>query len=353
MMHLSETGGSTIRTGRTTVFLLVALLGVVGLFISSCNKPQPPVIKEWETYSDPFYGFELQYPKGWLVNAEANKIKIYSSQEAASWFFDPGNAGKNGVEILFGFENFATAGVSTVDAYKAQTKEKLANIGAVGEEKASSLGNEPGAEISYHSKISKSVTISGRRTITMRDSVFYYLNVAGINDDYKLYGFVFDTVMNSVKLPQPKLRSKDPNEAAKPLAEFSKYSGDVVDIQYPRNFEYTLPEKKGETQFALRIKGLRDDCDIVLDVFPAKKLTTEKVFEQNKGKFNPKSTGDATIDGNSAKFLTTSPAPNIDRRVYFTVKNDKMYRVILTWNRPLTKDFLPAFEKSLASIKIK
>ena len=63
MMHLSETGGSTIRRARSTALLFVAIIGVLGLFVSSCSKPQAPVVKEWETYTDPFYGFELQYPK--------------------------------------------------------------------------------------------------------------------------------------------------------------------------------------------------------------------------------------------------------------------------------------------------
>jgi hypothetical protein len=333
--------------------ILAAVLGILALVFSSCSKPQAPVIKEWELYQDPFYGFELQYPKGWLVNAETNKIKIYSSQEAATQFFDPASGGKRGVEILFGFEKFGAVGVGSLEAYKGQTKEKLSGIGVVGAEKPATLGKESGEEMAYSSKINKSTSIFGRRIIAARDSVFYYVNFAGFNDDYTLYGAVFDTVLNSIRLPQPKAKSKDPNEAAKPSADFTKYSGEFLDIQYPYNFQYTLPAKKGEAIFALQIKGLREDSDIMIDILPAKKLTVEKVFEQNKGKFKPKSTGDATIDGNPAKYLTTSPTPTIERRVYFTVKNDKMYRVILTWNKPMTNDFQPAFEKSVASLKIK
>jgi hypothetical protein len=346
MMHL-------FKRWNPTVNILVAVFSMLALVFSSCNKPQAPVIKEWELYQDPFYGFELQYPKGWLVNAEANRIKVYSSQEVATHFFDPASGGKIGVEILFGFEKFSAVGVGTLDAYKVQTKEKLSGIGVLGAEKPGILGKEAGEEIAYTSKINKSTTIYGRRIIAARDSVFYYVNFSGFNEDYTLYAAAFDTVLNSIRLPQPKSKSKDPNEAAKPSAEVSKYTGEFFEIQYPYNFQYTLPAKKGETIFALQIKGLREDSDIMIDILPAKKLTVEKVFEQNKGKFKPKTMGDATIDGNPAKYLTTSPAPNIERRVYFTVKNDKMYRVILTWNKPMTGDFQPAFEKSVASLKIK
>ena len=353
MMHLVKVDNLTRRGWIRSAGLLAVLPVVLAVVFSSCSKPQAPVIKEWELYQDPFYGFELQYPKGWMVNAEANRIKIYLSQEAATHFFDPASGGKSGVEVLFGFEKFSAVGVGTLDAYKAQTKEKVAGIGVVGAEKPATLGKESGTEISYTSKINKSTTIFGRRTIVARDSVFYYLNLAGFNDDYTLYAAVFDTVLNSIRLPLPKIKSKDPNEAAKPSPEVSKYVGEFFDLQYPANFEYKLPAKKGETIFAVNIKGLREDSDIMIDLLPAKKLTVDKVFDQNKGKFNPKSTGDATIDGNRAKYLTASPASNIERKVYFIVKNDKVYRIILTWNRPMSGDFQPAFEKAVASLKIK
>jgi hypothetical protein len=162
-----------------------------------------------------------------------------------------------------------------------------------------------------------------------------------------------DTIITSIKLPKPKVKITDPNEAAKPTAEFSKFFNDIVEVQYPDNFECSDAPKKGEITYALNIKGLRQDCDVTFDVQPAKKLTVEKAFEQMKGKFNPQSTGDASIDATPAKFLMTSPAANIERKMYFVVKNDKLYRVILTWYKPMSKDFQPAFERIVASLKLK
>ncbi len=333
--------------------LLAGMLVVLALALSSCSKPQAPVIKEWDLYQDPFYGFELQYPKGWLVNAETNRIKIYSSQEAATWFFDPSSGGKSGVEILFGFENFATAGVSTLDAYAAQTKDKLSGIGVIGVGQPDSLGREPGQKISYSSKISKSVTIYGRRIIAMRDSVFYYVNFAGFNEDYDLYASVFDSVLSSIKLPKPKVAVTKVDES-KPSADLTKYPGEFFEIQYPDNFEYTFPAKKGETLFSMNIHHkFRQDCAIQIDILPAKKLTVNKVFEQNKGKFNPKSTKDIKIDGLDAKYLTYAPQPKIAGRAYFVVKDDKVYRLVVTWYLPMADDYVPAFEKAITSIKIK
>ena len=345
-MHLS-------KHSILSMNLLAAVLAVLALMFSSCSKPQAPVVKEWDLYQDPFYGFELQYPKGWLVNAETNRIKIYSSQEAATWFFDPSSGGKNGVEILFGFENFATAGVTTLDAYAAQTKDKLSGIGVISGGQPATLGKEPGQELSYSSKISKSVTIFGRRIIAMRDSVFYYVNFAGFNEDYDLSAAVFDTVLSSVKLPKPKVAVSKVDES-KPSADWTKYPGEFFEIQYPDNFEYAFPPKKGETIFSMNIHHkLRQDCAVQIDMLPAKKLTVEKVFDQNKDKFKPKSTKDTKIDGLDAKYLTYAPEPKVKGRAYFVVKDDKVYRLVVTWYQPMAADYVPVFEKAISSLKIK
>ncbi|HTR80826.1 MAG TPA: hypothetical protein VMM58_04280 [Bacteroidota bacterium] len=336
-----------------SAILFGAACGLIAVMLSSCSKPQPPVVKEWATYQDPFYGFELQYPKGWLVNAETNRIKIYSSQDAATLFFDPSTGGKNGVEIIFGFDNFASAGVSTLDAYEAQTKDKLAGLGTVATDQPATLGSEPGHEISYTSRISKDVTIYGRRIITVRDSVFYYVNLAGFNDDYTLYGAVFDTVLASVKLPKPKVAVKKVDED-KPSADLTKYAGEFFELQYPDNFEYTFPPKKGETIFSMNIHHkLRQDCAVQIDVLPAKKLNVAKVFDQNKGFFKPKSSGDTKIDGLDAKYLTYAPEAKVGGKAYFVVKDDKVYRLVVTWYQPMAADYIPVFDKAIASFKIK
>ncbi|HTX18448.1 MAG TPA: PsbP-related protein [Bacteroidota bacterium] len=333
--------------------LLGAAAMILATALSSCSKPKPPVIADWESYQDPFYGFELQYPKGWLVNAEANRIKIYSSQEAATYFFDPSSGGKNGVEVLFGFENFAASGVSTLDAYDAQTKDKLSGIGTIDSDQPGTLGKENGHLISYTSNIAKGVTIYGRRTIVVRDSVFYYVNFSGFNDDYQLYGAVFDTILASIKLPKPKVAVNKVDED-KPSTELSKYSGDFFQIQYPDNFEYSFPPKKGETMFSMNIHHkLRQDCAVQIDILPAKKLDVEKVFKQNKDIFKPKSTGDTKIDGLAAKFLSYAPEPKVGGKAYFVVKDDKVYRLVITWFQPMSADYVPAFDKVVESFKIK
>lgn len=342
-----------IRSTHRRLLALSMAAALAALLLSSCGKPKPPVITEWALYENEFYHFQFDYPKGWLVNDEASRVKIYSSQDAASRFFDPTQEGDGGVEILFGFENFKDAGASTLDGYLQATKQNLANIGQVQAEQPATLGGEQGMMIPYVSKISSKKTIYARRYITMRDSVFYYMNFAGFNDDYELYKAVFDTVLASVKLPRPK-PAKGSVDETKPSQELVKYAGDVIEMKYPDNFEAKFPPKKGEIQFSVSFSGYRVDCTIEADMQPAKKLTVDKAFDQSKKVFtNIRTTGDVTIDGNAGKYLDCAPTPTIERRAYFTVKNDKLYRFIFTWYKPMTSDYWPVFEKCLASVKIK
>jgi acyl-coenzyme A synthetase/AMP-(fatty) acid ligase len=63
------------------------------------------------------------------------------------------------------------------------------------------------------------------------------------------------------------------------------------------------------------------------DASMIKALAVEKVVEQNTGKFRgasaPKTT---TVSGEKAMYLNYSPAKDVSSRVYFMVKNDKVYR---------------------------
>jgi hypothetical protein len=97
----------------------------------------------------------------------------------------------------------------------------------------------------------------------------------------------------------------------------------------------------------------RLDCSINIDVFDAKKLSVEKVWEQNKGRYNAKSTGQAKIDDQNAFYADYSPRKDINSRVYFAVKNDKVIRVTINYFAPQKDVYFPTFENMVKSIKLK
>lgn len=343
-------------------FLLILVLSIgMTAFISSCKKKaELPNVTEWETFQDPINGMEVQYPKGWLRITDPKRMKVYSTQIVSEKFYDLYSQGsttvnedQGGVEIEISSEKFKDINVGTLEEYKATTMQNYSALNLAGEQPAM-IGKENGFRFSYKVKVGKETTLQGEKIIVSHDSAFYTVSISGFNDYFEVYKPLLDKIVESVKLPKPKVSYKDPNAAVLPSAEVSKFNNDYVEFDYPDNFAVTMPkEKKGGAIFALHVEGLRQDCTIDLDVFPTNKHNLDKLFDDNKGKFNPKKTGQSKIDGNDAKTLTASPAPNIDREVYFTVKGDKLYRLILTWHKPMTNDFKPAFDKLVASMKIK
>ena len=101
------------------------------------------------------------------------------------------------------------------------------------------------------------------------------------------------------------------------------------------------------------LRGQRQDCNVLFDVFGAQGLTLEKVFAQNKGRYKGAVEGKVTIGGQPALTLTLSAAKDVERRVYFAVKNDKVVRITMDWFKPQRTEYLAAYEKVITSIKFK
>lgn len=346
----------------------LATLVLVVLFtatVPSCKKAvELPNVTEWETHQDPINGMEIQYPKGWLLNADPKSIRVYSSQVVADKFYEVYSTGtgevgeeQGGVEVTIAWEKFSDAKVGTLDEYKNVTLQNYSALN-LGNEQPATIGKETGAAYSYKVKVGKNTTMAGKKIIVAHDSVFYTVSVTGFNEYFDVYTPLLDKIVASIKLPRPKERYTDPNAASKPSPEVSKFANDFVEFMYPDNFTVTLVgEKKGGAMMTLHVEGLRKDCTVDIDVFPTKtdkgEVKFERFFEDNKSKFSPKSITAGKVDGIEAKVLVASPTPQIERRVYFVSKGERIYRVILTWYKPMSSDFQPAFENLVASLKLK
>lgn len=344
-----------------TMSLVVLIAGGV----SSCKKKaELPTVTEWETHQDPINGMEIQYPKGWLLNADPKSTRVYSSQVVADKFYEVYSTGtgevgeeQGGVEVTIASEKFSDAKMGTLEEYKAATMQNFSALNLANEQPIT-VGKENGVSFSYKVKISKNSDMAGKKIIVAHDSAFYTISVTGFNEYFDVYLPLLDKIVESIKLPRPKERYTDPNAASKPSSEVTKFANDFVEFMYPDNFAVTpVGEKKGGAIHSLHVEGLRKDCTIDLDVFATKtdkgEVKFERFFEDNKSKFSPKSTTSGKVDGIDAKVLVASPAAQIDRRVYFVAKGERIYRVILTWYKPMSTDFQPAFENVVASLKLK
>jgi hypothetical protein len=348
-------------------FVLTVLLaaGIAGSLTSCKKKVELPAVTEWETYQDPINGMEVQYPKEWIRSTDPKRTKISSSQVVQEKFYELYSQGsttvnveQGGVEIEISSEKFADVNVGTLEAYKATTMENFSALNLGGEQPAM-LGKENGFKFSFKVKVGKETSLYGEKIIVAHDSAFYTVSISGFNEYFEVYRPLLDKVVESIKLPKPKISYKDPNAAALPSAEVTKFSNDFVEFEHPDNYEVTMPkEKKGGSLHTLHLQGLRQDCTLDLDVFPTKtdkgEVKFEKFVEDNKAKFKPKATGSFSIDGTNATLVTAAPpAKDIERVVYFTTKGEKIYQVVVTWYKPLTNDFKPAFDKVVASLKLK
>jgi hypothetical protein len=191
------------------------------------------------------------------------------------------------------------------------------------------------------------------RLVMVKDSMMVHAQYAHFNDMFDPYKTVMDSLFASLTLPKPKSAAEAANPAL-PSSEFDTFDNFAVKLQHPSNFEASTPRPKGDIQFAVDLKGYRQDCSVHLDIRPAKGLSVDKVFDQNIKFFQPISKGETTVDGLKAPFVNfRPPVKGIFGRAYFIVKSDKMVRVIFSINESMKADFLPAFEKIVSSIKIK
>ena len=327
---------------------VAAIAVVLGMLLFGCggNKTVTPVpVGEMQEYRDPFYGFHLQFPKGWANSSEAGKTRIYNSLEGGQRFMDPTG-------------NLPDGAMISVDVVKTPTPDRnrdsiiaeLKNPGyTITQETATTVGGKPATTVGYTATYSKNSKVEGTHTFVLLDTLLIDIAYAGFGDQYTINKLIFEAVANSFQFPKPVEKGRD---QTLPVEAFTDYDAKLLTLQYPENFNF-VDVPKGNNELAMNLRGVRQDCSIQIIVFGAKGLTVEKVVEQNKAKYPGASQGKATISGQPAVTLTYAPTREVERRVYFVVKNDKVYRIIMDWFRPQREQYLAAYDKVIQSIRIK
>lgn len=329
----------------------VVLIVMAGLFFVACEKKvKAPAITEWTQYQDPFFRVTFSYPKGWHLVGEPHKVILYSSAEAMEKFFDPTSGGAIGAQIIVTTERDS---LSNLRKYAGTFEsDKKAEGFEIQSKKEITVDTMASVELQYSGQFDQKTKLTAIRAMTLKDSTIYYVHFGAYNELFEPYKVVYDSVIASLVLPKPRVFAKNVDPSL-PVAETDKFSNEVLELAYPANFSPSLKPAGKDIQFSMELKGYRQDCFVTIDVRPAKGLTLEKVIEQNTKNLKPTGKGSTTIAGEKASYVNETPIKNIDRRTYFVVKNDKFYRVIFTYYSPMKKDFLPAFEKTVASLRLK
>ncbi len=329
---------------------LLLLLSI--LVLSVCGKKQEAIqITGWDRYLDPYYDMGFKHPQGWTIVPEGGRFAVFSSPEVMNRFYDYTIKGKDGIRLLVSTQKMDT--LKTLDQYVADLKTDLTNSGFdVSATEAKTLADLPATQIHYGGYVDNQNRLEVIQVIAINDSNLYSVKYEAFNKLFAPYTMVYDTAVATLQLPQPKVFLADTDPSI-PAAEFEKFENDKLSVSFPNNFDATFPKPKPPAEFSMNVKGYRQDSNIYLDIIPAKGLTAEKVVEQNAGKYKETSRGTATIDGIQTTYINYSPAKDIQSRVYFLVKNDKIYRIISNYYAPMRSMYLPAFDKTLASLKIK
>lgn len=212
------------------------------------------------------------------------------------------------------------------------------------------VGGKAATQVNYTGHYTAKIKEMGHHVFISLDTVLYDLRFAGFSDLYEAYKAVFAAMTASFHLPKAAEKGRDqtlPSEA------MSDYSTQFFTFQYPENYNFTNPPK-GSNDLVLELRGQNLSTSIRFDVFGAKGLTLQKVFNQNRARFPGNAvTGKATVGGQEALTLTYAPTGQVERRTYFIVKNDRVFRVTLDWVRAARQEYLATYDKVINSIKFK
>lgn len=340
-----------IRTVLRAVFAL-SLFAALAAAPGCGSRGDVAPVTEWQTYDDAYSTITFRYPKGWNVNPDGRTVTITSTAAAAAKFLDPASGAPDGAQIVVSVarRDSTETAEDVIAGYAAEltaagfTVERVTNR---------TLAGEAAAAVRFKGAYTADAHLRAERVCIVRDSTRCTVHVATFNAYSDAYAWLADSVLASVALAGAKTAAPGVDPAL-PSETVSTFSNFALSMQYPDNFETMIPSKrKGESLFSMDLRGYRQDCTIHIDILPSKGLTVDKIVEQNSKFYASTSRGETKIDGQRAIYLAYTPAKNVQSRVYFVAKGDKFARVIMNIYVPMKAAFLPAFERSIASIRIK
>ena len=327
---------------------LTLLLILVSLFIFGCGEKKVELLPvgEMNQYTDPGYGFKISYPKEWKNLGTTGKAVFAKSQEVLDKFLDP-RSGIEGEEVTVEVLPYAgKAPAAVIQSLKDDLKTQNAEMEP---DKPLTIAGKPAVMVQYRVQATTKTSIYGQQVLVQGDTALYKLDFAGYGAQHGAHANINDAMLKSFEPPIVVAKKPD---VWNPATNLSDYDSKYFTFKYPDNMEF-VEVKKGNNDFAMEMRADRRDCSIHIDVFGAKALTVDKVWNQNKSKYKAKATGEATLAGNKAYWVDYTPMANISSRAYFMVKNDKVIRVTVNWFAPQKDIYFTVFEKAVNSLKLK
>ena len=303
-------------------------------------------VGEMNQYTDPGYGFKISYPKEWKNLGTTGKAVFAKSQEVLDKFLDP-RTGIEGEQVTVEVLPYAGKDAATmIQSIKDDLKQQNAELQP---DQQTTVGGKPAVMLQYRIQATTKTSIYGSQVYVQGDTAVYKLDFEGYGAQYGAHANVNEAMLKSFEPPIVVAKKPD---VWNPASALSVYDSKYFSFKYPDNMGF-VDVKKGNNDFAMEMMADRRDCSIHIDVFGAKGLTVDKVWDQNKGRYRAKGTGTATLDGSKAYWVDYTPMANINSRAYFVVKNDKVVRVTVNWFAPQKDIYFKTLEQAVNSIKLK
>jgi len=338
------------------LILMLLLVSFAGLFVASCGKsgPDPVAIESLDTYTDAVTGFSIKYPKNWNKSSvPGTRFVVFSSDQGRKRF------------NKYDTEGFPVAKIDLVatnlsDSLSIDDVIKLSKIFGedVYETAETTIDGVPGKKLIYSFPLAGGM-FNGMMFFGTKDNLkATVLTIESFDNSYETYKPSFDEIIASLKLataPAPKTADTifQTEEAPPPSTTLAPRGGDGFEIGIPDNFK---SENIGKASNALRawsfLGDRRGDSFIKIETFDAsKQKDLKKIVEENRASFQNAAPKQTTLGGTTAYLLDYKPSGTVKGKVWFAMKGDKMYRITINWFIGEEKDFLPVFEKAVASFK--
>lgn len=330
---------------RTAPLLCTALITLL-IGCGGKKKTEPVPVGAMTEYRDPTLGYRLQYPADWRINGSAGRVLFFSAEGVDQRFLEPTGPFPDGVALILEI----TPTLAPDSLWTAQVADLTKQGFIVEKPFPVTVAGKQAHQVNYTGHYTAQIKEMGHHIYINLDTALYDLRFAGFSDLHDAYKAVFDAMTASFQLPKPAEKGRD---QTLPSDAMSDYSTQFFSFQYPDNYNFTNPPR-GANDLVVEMRGPNLSTSIRFDVFGAKGLTAQKVFNQNRSRFPGNAvTGKATVNGQEAMTLTYSPTGQVERRIYYIVKNDKVLRITLDWVKTQRQDYLATYDKVIGSIKFK
>ena len=366
---------------------------VLCLVLSACDSgPKPVEITGLTNYTDELIKFSIEYPENWVTTRQpGERFVVFSSNDAKPRFIKYDSEGFPGAMIdvyatkvdetktedfliqraqIFSPEIYEESEI-TVDGVQGRrfdytfplqdgdfrgviiiaSKDQITYTIL----KLESFGGTFGGAKTVHKDlglVSKAKNSEGEPHAAAKLKIAYVDST-----QRKLYEDNFNQIIATLKLAETPQRRNDTltiiEELPFPSENLVQKQGNGFSISVPDNFYLGKTNSANMIASYNYIGDRRGDCNIQVDVLDGSQTSDfKKAATELASRYpNSPSVSGVKIGGTDGYVMNWRPTKDVRGRVYFAKKGDKIFRISLNWFAPEETNYLPIFEKSIASIK--